>query len=203
MMRLLKRNTFQRILTFIILLAFASVAASANVSAEATETKAVRRLHRVANGQLMIRDTETDTWVAVTDLPSRVTVAATLDGRTIYAGTETAGLLNSVDGGVSWRSADNTGLGAVPGSALAVTALVIDSTDTDHIVVATGYWLGTSRAQIAPYGVFESRDGGRSWHALTQRMLPGKVVQLTLKPQLGAVTAQWIATGELAFGLVR
>jgi hypothetical protein len=203
MLRLLCRNRFQRILILIVLLAFASVATGVGIRAESAEAKAVRRLHRVANGQLLIRDMETDTWVAVTALPSRVTVAATLDGRTIYAGTETDGLLRSVDGGVSWRPADNAGLGAVPGSALAVTALVVDSTDTDHIVAATAYWLGTSRAEMAPYGVFESRDGGRSWHSLTQRTLPGKVVQLTLDPGMGAVTAQWVATGELAFGLVR
>jgi hypothetical protein len=170
---------------------------------EAGEAKVVRRTYRVADGQLLLLNSESGTWVPVTGLPGRVTVAASLDGRTIYAGTETAGLLRSIDGGVSWQAADNAGLGAVPGSALAVTALVVDSADTDHVVVATGYWLGTSHAQIAPYGVFESRDGGAIWHALAQRPLPGKIVQLTLGPGLGAVTGRWVATGELIFGPVR
>lgn len=203
MARLLNRHAFRPLLVLVIFLALAAVVGVVRVRAETSSAKVVRRLHRVANGQLLLRDTETDTWVPVTGLPSRVTVAATLDRRTIYVGTETTGLLKSVDGGVSWQPADNAGLGAVPGSSLAVTALVVDSTDTEHLVVATGYWLGTSRAQMAPYGVFESRDGGQTWHSLTQRTLPGKVVQLTLDPNLGAVTAQWVATGELSFGLVR
>ena len=89
-------------------------------------------------------------------------VLETTDGIT-YAGTESAGLYKTEDGGDTWtRLTDNMGL---PMPNLTVTALA-QGDDSDEIYVAVGYWLGTSEAHFAPLGVYASRDGGESWHAM-------------------------------------
>ncbi len=68
------------------------------------------------------------------------------DGRTMFMGVEGAGVLRSMDGGVSWKIIDN-GLLAAP-----VTAIGADYADGSHLF-ATTYGAG----------VFQSTDGGVSW----------------------------------------
>ncbi len=68
------------------------------------------------------------------------------DGRTIFVGVEGAGVLRSLDGGVSWKIVDN-GLLAVP-----VTAVEADGADASHLFAST---YGA--------GVFQSLDSGVSW----------------------------------------
>lgn len=75
--------------------------------------------------------------------------------RIIYAGTETAGVFKSVDGGETWKPS-NTGI--VPlGQGVWVRVLVIDPQRPQTLYAAT-----------LQNGVYRSEDGGRSWVSASQ-----------------------------------
>src|SRR2546427_5845569 len=67
---------------------------------------------------------------------------------TLYAGTTSAGVFKSIDGGTHWRAV-NAGLGAT-----SVRALAIDPQASTALYAAT-----------CGGGVFKSTDGGGSWSA--------------------------------------
>jgi hypothetical protein len=102
-------------------------------------------------------------WQLLSDnLPSKITTLAVPagDGRTLYAGTESLGVLKSTDGGASWTPV-NQGLGPMPN--VTVTSLAVDNHDPDVLHVTIGYYLGTSQAHFVPMGTWVSTDGGVSW----------------------------------------
>jgi photosystem II stability/assembly factor-like uncharacterized protein len=82
----------------------------------------------------------------------------------LYAGTPSSGVYRSADGGQTWQSI-NAGLDMAPGVALRITSLVVDDQNSDRVVVATAYGLGS---QLAGGGVYESLNGGAQWTQLGQ-----------------------------------
>jgi hypothetical protein len=102
-------------------------------------------------------------WRTVENLGSTPT-ALTLTNNTVYVGTMDRGLLKSRDG-VSWMLANN-GLGLLPGTRLAVTALSVDPQQPDVLYVATSYLYGTTSAHQSPVGVAMSNDSAASWSPL-------------------------------------
>jgi photosystem II stability/assembly factor-like uncharacterized protein len=107
----------------------------------------------------------------------RVTVMLRTEADTIYAGTESAGLLRSTDEGATWVSL--TGRLGVPMPNLTVTALA--QGDSDNVIyAAVGYWLGTSEAHFAPLGVYVSRDGGMTWQAMVGEVPARSIVAMAV-----------------------
>ena len=103
-------------------------------------------------------------------------VLETAEGAT-YVGTESAGLYRSDDGGGTWvQLTDNMGL---PMPNLTVTALA-QGHSVDEIYAAVGYWLGTSEAHFAPLGIYATRDGGTTWHAMEGEPPATPIVPMTV-----------------------
>lgn len=119
-------------------------------------------------------------WVTLDGVPSRATSLAAVNRITAYVGTEALGAFKTTDGGDTWAAVNNADLGLMPGSILNVTALEVDPADASHIFAATAYLFGTSHIHAAPGGVYESRDGGASWHVLADHPLTGVVTELEL-----------------------
>ena len=112
------------------------------------------------NGVLKSRDGG-GTW-ATTGLTGSGITALTVDSakpRTLYAATVSGynwaqrfkGLFKSVDGGTTWTAVSN-GLGQFLGTSSSVSALIVDSGDSNNV------YLGMSAG-----GIFRSIDGGASW----------------------------------------
>jgi photosystem II stability/assembly factor-like uncharacterized protein len=118
------------------------------------------QLYALTNGGLYLL--QGNSWRALPNLPEHpISLAADPHNRqTLYIGTGSSGAYRTRDGGQSWQNL-GTGLGLLPGAALRVTALAVDRSDSQHLVAATAYGLGS---QIAPAGIYESWDGGQSWH---------------------------------------
>jgi hypothetical protein len=103
------------------------------------------------------------TWRTVENLGSTPTALALTNGA-VYVGTMDRGLLKSQDG-VSWTLANN-GLGLLPGTRLAVTALSVDPQQSHVLYVATSYLYGTTTAHQSPIGVAMSNNSAGSWSML-------------------------------------
>lgn len=141
-------------------------------------------------------------WATVSNLPSRATALAAVNESTVYVGTEALGVFKSTDAGNTWNEVNNTALGLVPGSVLDVTALTVDPDDADHVFAATAYLFSSTQVKRTPAGIYESTDGGATWHALTEGRLPGTVTELKLDPDTpGLLIAHWEAEGNLHLGL--
>jgi HEAT repeat protein len=104
-------------------------------------------------------------WAQTTALPSRPLSLAVGDKESgvIFAGTESIGLLLSRDLGATWQPVEDATLADGGTAPLAVTALTVDTADSQIVYAATGIWLGTSHTRLTPVGVFVSVDGGRRW----------------------------------------
>ena len=108
--------------------------------------------------------------------------------QTLYAGCVSTGAYRTTDGGQTWEPISN-GLEMVPGAALRVTALAVDEQDSNHVVAATAYGVG---GQLVPWGIYESRDAGRSWAKLAE--VDAVVTQLTINEGvISAVKANGLA----------
>lgn len=108
------------------------------------------------------------TWTPMSNpLPSHVSALAVdpSEFNVIYAGADSLGLYKSIDGGNTWH-AINEGLGLAAGVRLRITALAIDPENPDRIFAARGVWIGTSRVELVPLGLMESRDSGVTWFAI-------------------------------------
>jgi photosystem II stability/assembly factor-like uncharacterized protein len=103
-------------------------------------------------------------WDKLETLPeAAVSLAvASTDPQILYVGVPSSGVYRSRDGGQSWESI-SAGLDMAPGVALRVTALAVDEQNSDRVVVATAYGLGS---QLAGGGVYESLNGGGQWSKL-------------------------------------
>jgi hypothetical protein len=122
------------------------------------------------------------TWnPAASTLPSRVTALAVSPSNPniLYAGTESLGLYESADGGVTWI-ARNQGLGLEPGMRLTVTALTIDPRNPDRVYAAKGTWIGTSRATLVPLGIMLSLDGGETWQKVDMLAPQAAITRLVI-----------------------
>lgn len=117
------------------------------------------RLYSLTNRGLFV--TSGDAWQKVESIPETpisLAVAAS-QPQVLYAGTPSSGAYRSVDGGQTWQSISD-GLGLAPGASLRVTALAVDETDSNHVVVSTAYSFGR---QIAPGSIYESYQAGQRW----------------------------------------
>ena len=143
-------------------------------------------------------------WINVSGLPSRATALAAINESTVYVGTEAMGLFKSTDAGDTWAEVNNAELGLVPGSVLDITALTVDPEDADHVFAATAYYFGSTQVKRVPAGVYESRDGGKTWQALTESRLPGTVTELKLDSTApGLLIVHWEVEGDMHLGLAR
>jgi photosystem II stability/assembly factor-like uncharacterized protein len=111
------------------------------------------------------------------------------DPQTLYAGCVSTGAYRTTDGGQTWEPISN-GLEMIPGAALRVTALAVDEQDPNHVVAATAYGVG---GRFVPWGIYESRDDGRSWTKLADA--DSVVMQITIN--------QGVISAATANGLVR
>lgn len=75
------------------------------------------------------------------------------DDFTLFIGTIGNGLQISTDRGITWRSADGSGVGGLEGN---VRAIAVDPSDPQRVVV------GSDR-----FGLYKSTDGGESFSALS------------------------------------
>ncbi|MBA3531214.1 MAG: HEAT repeat domain-containing protein [Ardenticatenales bacterium] len=117
---------------------------------------------------------------------------------TLYATTPDSGLFRSTDGGFNWESI-NEGLGAQPGTSLAVTALTEDPARPGTLYAATAYVTGHTERRMTPAGLFMSPDGGTQWIMMTTFPLTAPVVTALLPEQgpgsgIRAVTNQGVQT---------
>lgn len=132
-------------------------------------------LYGLTNDGLFVM--EGDTWTelaSLPELPVSLAVAPT-DPQLLYVGGTSTGVYRSGDGGQNWQPVSE-GLGLVPGVALRVTALIVDQQDPLHVMAATAYGLGS---HLAPGGLYESQNAGRSWAKVTD--IEDIVMQLSLQ----------------------
>src|SRR5437867_13042918 len=94
-------------------------------------------------------------WVAITPPGAKTVTALGLDSTSkLYVATD-AGMFKTGDGGSSW-----TGLGTLEGRQ--VIALAFDPATPSTVYVSTAF-----------YGVFKSRDGGRTWQDVSANLPRG------------------------------
>src|SRR3954453_22857920 len=127
------------------------------------------------------KDTDTQTVGALAVAPGRDNVVYMGSGEGSLAGDSYSGngIYRSNDGGVTWHHVSTTFTGQ------AVTSIVVDPADANHLYAATVRGRGGIRRVSAPtpkpYGVFESRDGGHTW-----RLRKGTTNELHGAPDLVA-----------------
>jgi HEAT repeat protein len=125
------------------------------------------------------------TWIKTAPLSEQVTAVAATDPQTIYAGTATAGVYRSSDGGRTWRPAWE-GLGLAAGQMVRVTALRADPSEAGLLYVAVDHVVGSTHVHATAAGTFVTVDGGATWqplagptfpearHALSLVLVPGR-----------------------------
>ena len=129
-------------------------------------------------------------WEKIATLPElAVSLAvAPSDPQTLYAGGASTGAFRATDGGKTWEPVSN-GLEMVPGAALRVVALAVDEQNSNHVVAATAYGIGSDLARGA---IYESTNAGRTWAKLADAN--GLVVGLTFNQgMVYAATANGLA----------
>jgi hypothetical protein len=95
---------------------------------------------------------------------------AKTDGNTIYVGTDTGRLWKTTDLGAHWTEFTGKGL-----PTRWVNAVVVDPGDADHVFVAySGYREGDSAANV-----WETTNGGDSWHNISGKLPNAPVEMLT------------------------
>ncbi len=145
------------------------------------------RVYALTGDGLFVTDGYAWQKLSLPELAASLAVAPD-DPQTLYAGCVSTGAYRTTDGGQTWEPINN-GLELVPGAALRVTALAVDEEDPKHIVAATAYGVGR---QLVPWGIFESRDVGRSWTKLAEA--DAVVMQLTIhQGVISAVKANGLA----------
>ena len=105
------------------------------------------------------------------ELPASVAIASQ-DPRVIYVGGVSTGAYRSTDAGRTWQ-AINAGLELIPGAALRVTALAVDSKGAGNVVAGAAYGIGS---HLAGAGIYQSRDAGETWTRVAD--IDGIVTQL-------------------------
>jgi uncharacterized repeat protein (TIGR01451 family) len=128
-----------------------------------------------AQGGVWTYNAGTGTWTSRTDDTDTQSVGALAiapsDDHIVYMGSGEGalsgdsyygdGFYRSADGGVTWQHVSTKFTGQ------AVSAIAVDPTDPQHVYAATVRGRGgnhrTSSPTDAPYGVYESTDGGQTW----------------------------------------
>jgi HEAT repeat protein len=155
-----------------------------------------------------------NSWSQAARLPSRplaLAVSHTAPG-TLFAGTESGGLLRSNDRGASWQAVGSVDLLLNGAGALAVTDVAINPEDEQVMYAATGVWLGATHARLSPLGTFISVDGGREWFELSRAALgaapvtaitpmPGSPAAVTVTDENGTQTLRAAANAGLLAAL--
>ncbi len=140
------------------------------------------------------------TWTALGNpLPSHVSAIAVDPSQrnVIYAGADSLGLYKSVDEGETWHAV-NDGLGMAAGVRLRITALAIDPENSDRIYAARGVWIGTSRVELIPLGLMESRDSGATWYGVEVPALDQAIERLVvINDKLYATAGEQLFAVEL------
>jgi len=98
----------------------------------------------------------------------------------LYAAVDSLGMYKSVDGGRHWASI-NTGLNAAPGVRTVISAITIDPTDAERVLIATGVMLGTGNVEFVPTGIARSTDGGATWNLILASRQGQALTQMSLK----------------------
>ncbi len=114
-------------------------------------------------GPFYANEYATITWIA----------PAKTDPNTIYLGTDTGRLWKTTDLGANWSEFTGKGL-----PVRWVNAIVVDPTNADHVFVAfSGYREGDDSANV-----WETTDGGDSWHNVSGNM-PNAPVEMIIYDQ--------------------
>jgi uncharacterized repeat protein (TIGR01451 family) len=129
-----------------------------------------------AQGGVWTYDTTTGTWTSRTPDTNTQSVGALAlapsDDRIIYLGSGEGalsgdsyygdGVYRSADGGVTWTRVSGDQF-----NGQSTSSMVVDPTNPDHVYLATLRGRGgvrrTSAPTTTPFGIWESRDGGRHW----------------------------------------
>lgn len=137
-----------------------------------------------------------ETWTRVSDLSNSVTALAFSPHTpsVVYAGTHDVGLYRSRDNGETWTAA-NAGLDYMSGTSLSITALAVDTEESNKIYVATGYVLGHTQRVTSPAGLYASEDGANTWVRITQFEAGGPTIKAVLpgnNSTIQAITSEGI-----------
>lgn len=105
-------------------------------------------------------------WQILETLPELAVSLAVAPGdpQTLYAGGASSGAFRATDGGQNWERI-SSGLDSIPGTALRITALTVDESNSNHVIAATAYGLGS---QLARGGIYESTNAGLDWTKLAE-----------------------------------
>ncbi|GEM_PF-4891281 len=101
---------------------------------------------------------------------------ADTSGNTIYVGAAMGGVWKTVNKGATWTPLTDMQ------ASLAVTAIVLDPTNTQRVFAATGditqsnQAYGTSRYSYFGAGILSSSDGGSSWSTIGASVLTGQAI---------------------------
>lgn len=153
------------------------------LSAYAVAPSSAEVMYVATRRNLVITQDGGKTWETYSNtLPSLTNVLAVspADPMTLYAGVDGLGMYKSVDGGREW-TAINHGLKVAAGARFLISAITIDPTDPQRIVIATGVMLGTGDAEFYPTGILLSNNGGTTWNVLNKNVSSESLTQLALK----------------------
>ncbi len=95
-------------------------------------------------------------------------------GNTIYVGAAMGGVWKTVNKGTTWTPLTDMQ------ASLAVTAIVLDPTNTQHVYAATGDFTQSNHGYGSPSyfgaGILSSSDGGSSWSTVGASVLTGQAI---------------------------
>ncbi|MFQ5629999.1 MAG: hypothetical protein ACE5I1_14630, partial [bacterium] len=104
------------------------------------------------------------------------------DPRTIYFGTNTAGILKTENGGETFQF-KNTGL-----TSFGISALTIDEAQPDILYAGTSQMISLDRGNIfngesaASHGIFKSEDAGATWRAINNGLQSLDIAEVVIDP---------------------
>jgi hypothetical protein len=102
------------------------------------------------------------------------------NAQVLYGGVDGSGMYKSTDGGRTWN-AINYGIPVTPGARFVVTAITVDPTEPQRVIIATGVMLGTSQVTFHPTGILLSNNGGTDWKMAQTGSGGAPLTQLALK----------------------
>lgn len=153
------------------------------LDAYAIAPQSADHLYAATGRDLMVTTDGGKTWETLkTTLPSMTNVLAVSPSNvlTLYAGVDGLGMFKSVDGGRAWQAINN-GLQVVPGARTVVSAITIDPTDSQRVLIATGVMLGTGNVEFMPTGILSSSNGGTTWEMMREYSQGEALTQLLFK----------------------
>lgn len=170
-----------------------------NLNAYAVAPQSANVIYVAAGRDMKITQDGGATWNTIERaLPSLTTVMAVSPDNplTLYAGVDSKGMYKSGDGGRTW-AAINKGLEIVPGGRFVISAITLDATDPQRVIIATGVLLGTGDVTFAPTALLLSENGGATWNRMNTK--PSEpLTQLALRSnQLFALAGEQVRVYRL------